>query len=101
MSTFEATPHTDDSGAAYLKVAGALDLAAAPQLIQEVKESQVLRLDLSEVEFMDSTGLGALITVRNGAREKGEELQLLAISRAVERVLELSGLTDVFGVADE
>ena len=101
MSTFEVTPHTDDSGTTYLKVSGALDLAAAPQLIQEVKESQVLRLDLSEVDFMDSTGLGALITVRNGAREKNEELELLAISRAVERVLELSGLTDVFGTSHE
>ena len=73
---------------------------AAPQLIEAALTSGLLRLDLSEVEFMDSTGLGALITLRNTAHERGDEMELLTVSRAVQRVFALSGLEDVFGSAN-
>jgi anti-anti-sigma factor len=100
MTSFEATRQTDESGIPYLRVSGALDLAAAPQLIEAALTSGLLRLDLSEVEFMDSTGLGALITLRNTAHERGDEMELLTVSRAVQRVFALSGLEDVFGAAN-
>jgi anti-sigma B factor antagonist len=97
VSNFEATPATDAAGAPLLRVSGDLDLAAAPKLLGAAGDLEPLRLDLGGVTFMDSTGLGALITLRNQAQERGVDVEIVAASRAVERVLEISGLGELFG----
>ena len=101
MSTFQAIYQTDASGRPLLYVTGDLDLAAAPTLIQAASNSEdvdPLQIDLSEVTFLDSTGLGALITIRNDVRERGGRIELVAYSSAVQRVLTLTGIDgDVLG----
>jgi anti-sigma B factor antagonist len=97
MSNFEATPTTDAAGEPLLRISGDLDLAAAPKLLAAAEAMDPMRLDLAGVGFMDSTGLGALITLRNLAGQRGHAFELVSPSRAVERVLEISGLGAVFG----
>jgi anti-sigma B factor antagonist len=103
---------TDDGaparpGYAVLDASGELDLATAPELIElaisclDAESTQVLVVDLSAVTFMDSTALGALISIRESAEQAGKQLQLSAIPDRVRRLFEITGMTDVFSIADD
>jgi anti-anti-sigma factor len=91
-------------GVVTLRVSGDLDLATAPEL-QEAGEGaladpscETLRLHIADVGFIDSTGLGVLIGLRNGAESKAKRLIVDAPSAAASRLLELSGLATVFEI---
>jgi len=80
--------------------AGELDMAAAfqlesgvdPLLAEDAVES--VQLDLSEVGFVDSAGLGALLALRERAQDRGIALEIAQASDPVRRLLELTGLGD-------
>ena len=55
-----------------------------------------LEIDLGDVTFIDSSGLGALIALRNTAQECGATLVLVQVSPAVARFFELAGVRDSF-----
>jgi anti-sigma B factor antagonist len=85
-------------------VAGEVDVASAPELrsrLEEVgpAEGRVI-VDLTEVGFLDSTGLGVLVAgwkrFQNG--EGTSCLSLVVTRPEILRVLEVTGLTDVFTV---
>lgn len=97
MSTFDISVRTDHSGRPVVALSGELDLATADRVTSLAQSAGdgPLRLDLSGVTFLDSTGLGALISLKHaGSGTAGVEL--LATSPAVDRVLALAGLTDLF-----
>jgi anti-sigma B factor antagonist len=80
-----------------LVLIGELDIAAVPVLearLDQLRADQaVVRLDLSKLEFMDSSGLQLLLKRVKHARENGSDLQIdREISLAVKRVIELSGV---------
>jgi anti-sigma B factor antagonist len=82
-------------------IEGDLDLAsqqaALEQLIAEIeKRPQVVIFDLSGVEFIDSTGLRVLLTCQQRATEARTSLRLAAVSTAVQRLFEVTKLTDRF-----
>jgi anti-sigma B factor antagonist len=87
-------------GAIVLSIAGEVDLAVATQLRESGlvalarDDSAVLRIDLSAVTFMDSSGLGALIQLNNTSPGR---VVLVRPSPRVVRLLELAGLTDTLG----
>ena len=58
--------------------------------------STALIVDLSQVTFMDSSGLGALLTVRDAALAAGVDLCLRSPSRKVTELLRITGLADIF-----
>jgi anti-sigma B factor antagonist len=55
-------------------------------------------IDLRNVPFMDSIGVGTLVAGRNAAREVGGVLELRSPSPFVHRLLHITGLTDFFGL---
>jgi anti-anti-sigma factor len=85
---------SQDSGRLKLSLAGELDLASTPVLEDRltrlrVKKRSVL-LDLSEVEFIDSTGLRLLIRAYGDARSNGWQLQIQNdVSVTVARLFKL------------
>jgi anti-sigma B factor antagonist len=88
-------------GVAFLHVRGEVDVANADQLrtlgqdaISDVVGT--IRVDLSEVSFIDSTGIGALVAVRNAAEKAGRTLVLERPGPRVQKVLDITGLTAVF-----
>jgi anti-sigma B factor antagonist len=91
----------DADGCAVLTVIGEVELEYADQLVETAlatittEAHQALHIDLSQVTFIDSTGLGALIRIRNAT---GDALALLNPSRQVIRLLELTGLSDIFTI---
>lgn len=84
-----------EPGAAVIRLRGELDLAGAPRLAEAVREQardgEPVVLDMSEVTFIDSTGVRTLL---DAARAVDVPLALLAPSHRVVRVLELTRLRD-------
>ena|SRR5690242_21800045 len=83
-------------GAIVVKLGGELDLYNAPVLRKALLEAareapERLVLDLAEVEFIDSTALGALIEARGSLPER-RGLLLAAPARETRRALQVSGL---------
>jgi anti-sigma B factor antagonist len=55
-----------------------------------------LVVDLRHVQFIDSTGLGMLVSVLREAREQGGAVALLNANREVGRLLQITGLERLF-----
>lgn len=102
MTPFEVSTSVSPDGVPALQASGDLDVASADQLVSAASavlgEGSALTLDLGGVTFMDSTGLGAVIKIRNHLVDRGGSLTLTAISPSVERVLVLVGMAEGFGV---
>jgi anti-sigma B factor antagonist len=92
-------------GHAVVSVYGEVDLYTAPRLQTELAalvRDGVSRLvvDLSGVEFCDSTGMNVLLSAMKRMREHGGSLELAAPRSAVRRILQVTGLDTVFSVHD-
>ena len=82
-------------------ISGELDMAAAFKLethldaLLAAPDTQAVVLDLAEVTFIDSAGVGALLAVRERAQQLGIELAISRVSGRVQRVLDATGLGDM------
>jgi anti-sigma B factor antagonist len=56
-------------------------------------------VDLTGVAFMDSSGLGLLVDLRQWSEANSVRLRLLNVPRIVVRVLEYSGVTQLFEIS--
>lgn len=68
-------------------------------LLDRHYDSATLRLDLSELTFMDSSAISELLRVQSVLGEEGVTVVISEVSPAVRRVLEITGLLDTFGVS--
>jgi anti-sigma B factor antagonist len=98
MAEFVTTTGLD--GAAVLAVSGELDIAAVDEFLEHGEKLihsgvAVITIDLGEVSFIDSSGLGALVRLRQSAAE-GQRLRLGTVPKSVARVLQITGLTELF-----
>jgi anti-sigma B factor antagonist len=59
-------------------------------------QAQTIVLDLSDVQYMDSSGLGALVGVYVSTKRAGKRLQLLKLSERVQELLKITKLLSVF-----
>jgi anti-sigma B factor antagonist len=87
-----------------VRVHGAVDLFAAPELKRELLETierGVLEiiLDLSGTAFLDSTGLGALLTAHKRLAARDGQLTIVNGVSGVERVFQITGLDSIFSFA--
>jgi anti-sigma B factor antagonist len=94
--------HTVD-GLHVFELSGSLDIATSPSVraaLIDMSERGDHRLivDLTQVEFLDSTGLGALIGGQRRAKEFGGEVRLVAKEGQILRLLRITGLLNVFAV---
>jgi anti-anti-sigma factor len=85
----------DAEGTAVLRIAGEIDLASTAAVEAQVSElcrgaSKVV-VDLSDVTFMDSSGLAMLLRTR----ESVGDVTIVAASRTVARVVQAAGLSEV------
>jgi anti-sigma B factor antagonist len=92
-----------DDGVVFLNVSGELDLASADSFrragLQALTDfTGTLRINLANVTFIDSTGVGALIAIRNAADRDRHTLILEQPSPRVRHILELTALTQVFQI---
>ncbi len=87
---------------------GEIDLYTAPRLHSELaavidKSAPASRIvvDMSGVEFCDSTGMNVLLSCLRHARERGGELELAAPRPAVRKILQVTGLDAVFTITTD
>ncbi|MHA3702596.1 STAS domain-containing protein [Jatrophihabitans sp. YIM 134969] len=94
----------DVDGAVVIAVAGDLDIATADHLFRDAhealrsREGSTLVLDLSGVSFLDSSGIGTLVELRNVATDTGGQLVLRRPSARTRRLLEITALDTVFTI---
>ncbi|MGL5826534.1 MAG: STAS domain-containing protein [Nocardioides sp.] len=91
------------SGHCLLTVSGDIDLAQAPELVAELeyavqRVSPYVVLDLEWVDFVDSSGLAALIRARDQAMAAGGDLQLAGTTAHIRELLRITRLDDVFAI---
>ncbi len=91
---------------AVVAVRGEIDNATAPQLrgaLLAALDSDTRRIvvDLSEIDFVDSSGLGALVGARKQADQSGATLVIVCPKPHVRRLFEISRLDAVLPLYDE
>ncbi len=58
-------------------------------------------LNMSKVQFIDSSGIGELVSAFTSAREQGGELKLLNLSKKVHSLIQITKLHAVFDIRDD
>lgn len=82
----------------YIRMNGEMDQESVgnlkDKLIQIIKEKNVknIVLNLKELTFLDSTGIGIIIGRYNQLKMKGGKVLLCSINKNIERIILLSGL---------
>ncbi|HEV7648658.1 MAG TPA: STAS domain-containing protein [Actinophytocola sp.] len=89
-------------GAVVLRTAGELDMLTTPELQESITRElavhpAVLVLDLSEVSFMASRAMAAIVAAHQEAGER-TQLRIVAAGRATARPLEVAGLTGYLSI---
>jgi anti-sigma B factor antagonist len=91
-------------GQVLLAVTGDLDIASAAEF-RDVSlralgiDPVTLVLDLTDVPFIDSSGIAVLVLLRRKARSRRSELRLVT-HRRIDSVLRVTGLTQAFDIYD-
>ena len=101
MQPFHLESATAGADCAVLRVRGEIDVYTAPQLreyvVKLVAEGvRYIVADLREVDFLDSTGLGALVGSLKRLREQDGSLALVAVADRILTIFRLTGLGRVF-----
>jgi anti-sigma B factor antagonist len=97
--------HESHDGAAIVAARGEIDIVTSPELraalLDERAQAPLVVLDLREVTFIDSSGLGVIVGQQKRAQEREERFAVaVGGSLAVQRILDLSGLVKVLDIVD-
>ena len=88
-----------DGSTAIVAASGEIDLSSVGDLRSAVTEAAAgadkLRLDLTGVEFIDSTGLGGLLELRSTLRSRDVTLEISAGEGPVRQAMEITGLSEL------
>ncbi len=86
-----------------LVLIGEVDAYTAPKLKETLleaaqKQGQKVIVNLSGVQYMDSTGLGVFVGALKSSQQSGSTLTLTGMTERVERLFEITGLTEVINI---
>ena len=106
---FAATRYEEKDGTQIVSAAGEVDLSSAPRLAELLGKarrqaggySPPMVVDLSEVEFMDTAGLEVLLEEWNSSRQLDRRMCLVASEGPTTRLLEVTGLSELFDLYAE
>ena len=87
-----------------VRLLGALDMSTATELRERLiglaaEGPAQVTVALSQLAFVDSTGLSVLITGLKRFRQQGGDMALRSPTPATRRVLEITGLTEVVAIS--
>lgn len=90
----------DEQVTVYL--AGEIDLESSPTarqiLLEWVEKSPAVHVNMSSVDYIDSSGVASLVEALQRARGKNVEFHLVEVSEATLKVLALARLDKVFSI---
>jgi anti-anti-sigma factor len=86
-----------------LEPVGLIDNAGGTQLRREVSDLlelgiKVISIDFTNINFMDSSGLGALVAILQQVRKNESELYLCSLNEQVQMIMELTKMDKVFNL---
>ncbi len=89
-------------GQQVLQLIGRLTLESVFLFEQTLKENEAPAtiVDLSQVEFIDSAGLGSLVMAHTSHERAGRRLALVGVSERTAKLLAIAGLTPVLTIFD-
>jgi anti-sigma B factor antagonist len=95
--SFEIRESAEDDGGTRVTLIGELDIAVADEVEERFRRlreaGSPVRLDLSQLEFIDSSGVRAIVLGLRHARQGGHELEVdRQISPTVRRMIEIMGI---------
>lgn len=87
-------------------LSGEIDIYTAPKLkdalIPLTKQAgHLLEINLGDVSYMDSTGLGIFISVLKSAREHDSQFKLLNLQDRVARLFTITGLNEIMEIGED
>ncbi|MFB5663941.1 STAS domain-containing protein [Alteribacillus sp. HJP-4] len=93
----------EKDGLAVLHVGGEIDAYTAPQLREALiplteKEGNQVSVDLTEVDYIDSTGLGIFIGALKSSHAHDSSLKLTGLNDRVMRLFSITGLDEVIDI---
>jgi anti-sigma B factor antagonist len=98
-----ATRHVN--GATVIDISGRITLGEGNVLLREMVRELMengdrhIVLNLAEVQYMDSSGLGELVKTHTTVRNKGGQLRLVNLNNRVNELLQMTRLSAVFDIA--
>ena len=100
---FKMDTRTLDVELPIVELEGEVDVYTAPQLKQQMislleKGASQMVIDLTKVEYLDSTALGVLIGGLKRMREKDGNLAIVCPNPRIRRVFEITGLDKIFDI---
>ena len=94
----------EQGGATIVAFEGDVDLQSSPAarkiLLECVDKGSTVLVDLSGVEYIDSSGVASLVESFQNARKKNQQYVLVSVSEGAMRVLQLARLDKVFTICD-
>ncbi|TNY37321.1 STAS domain-containing protein [Thermomonospora catenispora] len=101
-----AVEHRVEKDVTVVKVRGELDVFSSPRLreqLLDVIDTGPIRLvvDLSDVTFLDSTGLGVLVGIYHRLRARNGTMSFVGANERVRRVFHVTQLTKIFMLYDD
>jgi anti-sigma B factor antagonist len=90
----------------FVSVSGEIDAYTAPKLREELLplaegENKVITVNLKDVTYMDSTGLGVFVGLFKQLNRNEGELRLVELSERLKRLFELTGLSKIMNIAED
>lgn len=95
-----------ENGREGVKIVGEVDIYTAEQFrapiqtLIETKDKEI-HLDLSDMKYIDSTGIGILIELRKAAMGKNLDMILINPQKNVIKLLQLTGVDQIFKILEE
>ncbi|HTP31477.1 MAG TPA: STAS domain-containing protein [Candidatus Acidoferrales bacterium] len=98
------TATRNNEGTTIVDVTGHIDLGSSPDLrktlLESLKETDRLAVNLVAVKYIDSSGIASLLEVLKAARQGQKRFVLFGLTSAVRQVLQLTRLTTVFEIRE-
>ncbi|UOQ84301.1 STAS domain-containing protein [Gracilibacillus salinarum] len=93
----------DKNEAQEVVLSGEIDAYTAPKLKEALlpltkHEGNKIIVDLENVNYMDSTGLGVFISALKSTKEHNSEMRLVALQERVRRLFDITGLDGIINI---
>ncbi|SFB38911.1 anti-sigma B factor antagonist [Lentibacillus halodurans] len=93
----------EGNGKSVVKLSGEIDAYTAPQLKEKLlpltnREGHRTEVNLENVHYMDSTGLGIFISALKSTKENDSEMRLVDLQDRVLRLFRITGLDEIITI---
>jgi anti-sigma B factor antagonist len=98
--------HQSDDKEIFVSVSGEIDAYTAPKLREELLpltegKNKVITVNLKDVSYMDSTGLGVFVGLLKQLNNNEGELKLIELSERMKRLFKITGLSTIMNITED